>query len=188
MTQRGTGKPGFSSSVPLLVGFATIVLLIGGITAWSLTAKIDGAVVASGQIIVDQNRQAVQHLTGGVVEEIFVKEGDTVAKDDLLVTLDPTQTLSQLTIVEGQLYELMARRGRLEAERDEADTIIFDPMLQETAAKESNIKLLMQGQKRLFDIRRENLDKSVTQLQNQKQQLEEQIIGLVAQKIGRAHV
>jgi len=181
MTQKKTVKSGFSSFLPLLVGFGTFILLIGGFSAWALKAEIDGAVVASGRIIVDQNRHAVQHLTGGVVEGIFVKEGDTVTEDDLLVSLDPMQTQSELTIVEGQLYELMARRGRLEAERDEIDTITFDPMLQKVAAREPNIKSLMQGQVRLFDVRRENLDKSIAQLQNQKQQLNEQIGGIVAQ-------
>lgn len=181
MTQSKSGNRRFSSFLPLLVGFGTFVFLIGGFTAWAMQAEIDGAVVASGRIIVDQNRQAVQHLTGGRVEEIFVKEGDTVIKDDLLVTLDPTPTQTELTIVEGQLYELMARRGRLEAERDEAKTIIFDPMLRDIAARDPNVKMLMEGQQRLFDIRLENLGKSVDQLRNQRKQLEEQIGGIVAQ-------
>ena len=181
MTQQSSGKVGFSSFLPLLVGFGTVVLLIGGFSAWAMRAEIDGAVVASGRIVVDQNRQAIQHLTGGVVEKIYVKEGDKVAENDLLVTLDPTLALSELTIVEGQLYELMARRGRLEAEGNEVDTITFDPMLQETAAKEPNVKLLMEGQKRLFEARKDSLDKSVTQLRNQKQQLKEQIGGIDAQ-------
>ena len=181
MTLSASGNRRFSSFLPLLVGFGTFALLIGGFTAWAMNAEIDGAVVASGRIIVDQNRQAVQHLTGGRVEEIFVKEGDTVTEDDLLVTLDPTPTQTKLTIVEGQLYELMARRGRLEAERDEAKTIIFDPMLRDVAARDPNVKMLMEGQQRLFDIRLENLGKSVNQLRNQKKQLDEQIGGIVAQ-------
>jgi membrane fusion protein, type I secretion system len=183
MTQKNSGKVGYSSFLPLLVGFGTFVLLIGGFSAWTMKAEIDGAVVASGQIVVDRNRHAIQHLTGGIIENVFVKEGDKVNEGDLLVTLDPAQTQSELTIVEGQLYELMARRGRLEAERDETDAITFDPMLLEQAAKESNVQLLMEGQIRLFDIRRENLDKSVIQLRNQKQQLQEQIGGIDAQMV-----
>jgi len=181
MIQKNSETVGFSSFLPLLVGFGTIVLLVGGISAWALKAEIDGAVVASGRIIVEQNRQAIQHLTGGVVEKIYVKEGDTVAEDELLVTLDPTLALSELKIVEGQLYEMMARRGRLEAERDESDTIIFDQVLLEAAAKEPDVNKLMDGQNRLFAVRRENLNKSVTQLRNQQKQLQEQIGGIDAQ-------
>lgn len=181
MTRQKDGKTGFSSFLPLLVGFGTVVVLFGGFGAWAVKAEIDGAVVAPGRIVIDQNRQVVQHLTGGLVDKIYVKEGDVVAENDLLVTLDPTQARSELTIVEGQLYELMARRGRLEAERDEAETITFDPALQATAAKQPNVKLLMEGQNRLFEVRRENLDQSVIQLQNQKKQLDEQIGGIVAQ-------
>lgn len=181
MTKRKSEKHKYSSFLPLLVGFGTVVLLFGGFSAWAIRAEIDGAVVASGRIVVDQNRQAVQHLTGGVVEEIFVKEGDSVGENDLLVTLDPTEAESELTVIEGQLYELMARRGRLEAERDEADIITFDTMLEEVAAKEQDVRALMEGQRRLFDARKDNLEKSIAQLWNQKQQLEEQIIGIVAQ-------
>ncbi len=181
MTQENTKKSGFSSFLPLLVGFGTIFLLIGGITAWAITAEIDGAVVATGRIVVDENRQIVQHLNGGVVEEIFVKEGDNVTKNDLLVTLDPTLAQSELTIVEGQLFEMMARRGRLEAERDEADSISFDPMLVEASADAPNIKDTMEGQNRLFEVRLENLNKSVNQLRNQQKQLQEQIRGIDAQ-------
>jgi len=183
MTKKSSGKFVFSSFLPLLVGFGTVFLLIGGFSAWAWKAEIDGAVVAPGRIIVDQNRQAIQHPTGGIVEKIYIKEGDKVSENDLLVTLDSTQVLSELIIVEGQLYELMARRGRLEAERDESDTITFDPMLLETAAKEPNVKILMEGQRRLFEARKDNLEKSATQLGNQKQQLEEQITGIQAQMV-----
>jgi len=171
------------SFVPMLVGFGTIILMLGGFAAWAMRAEIDGAVLAPGRIVVDRNRQAVQHLEGGVVDKIFVQEGDIVREGELLVRLDPTLSLSELKIVEGQLYELMARRGRLEVEREERDSITFDPALMEVAERDPEVRTLLEGQERLFRARLDNLEKSTTQLENQKQQLEKQIEGIDAQMV-----
>jgi len=173
----------FRGTLPMIVGFGTILLLLGGFAAWAAKVEIDGAIVATGRLVVDRNRHVVQHITGGVVEEIFVKEGDTVAEDDILARLDLTVVESELKIVEGQLYELMARRGRLEAERDEADKIVFDPQLLEKAEQDPNVAMLAKGQQSLFDARLETLAKAVTQLGNQRIQLEEQIRGIDAQMV-----
>ena len=80
----------------------------------------------SGQIEVDQNRQTVQHPDGGVVADILVDEGDTVQNGDVLIRLDPRAERSELSIIQGQLFELMAQR-RLIAERDNSDRFTFDP-------------------------------------------------------------
>ena len=124
----------WSAKTPLIVGALTIFALVGGFGVWSVFTKISGAVIASGQLEVDRNRQVVQHLDGGVVTQILVDEGDRVEAGQLLIRLDDTQLRSQLAIAEGQLFELMARRGRLEAERDGRETLEFDPLLIEAAA------------------------------------------------------
>ncbi|WP_319823925.1 HlyD family type I secretion periplasmic adaptor subunit [Thalassovita sp.] len=177
---------GFSLFLPKLIGFGSIIMLLGGFATWAMLAQIDGAVVASGRIIIDRNRQAVQHQVGGIVDQIFVAEGDSVKAGATLVKLDPTLTLSELAIVEGQLYELMARRGRLEAERDQADIVEFDPQLIEAAQLNPDVMDLMDGQARLFEARLDSLDKSVTQLANQREQLENQIGGIDAQMASAA--
>lgn len=184
MTTRGhppSDKREISSIFPKLVGFGSVAVLLGGFGFWASTAVIDGAVLASGQLLVDHNRQAVQHPVGGVVEEILVSEGDIVKRGAVLVRLDPTLTLSELAIVEGQLFELMARRGRLEAERDERSTITFDPFLLERAAESPDVLALIEGQRRLFEARADSLEKSLNQLENQRGSLEIQIEGIDAQ-------
>jgi len=118
----------------LLLGFLALAVLAGGFGVWAVTAEISGAIIASGQIEVDRNRQVVQHPDGGVVERILVDEGDLVDADAVLVTLDPTLPDSELSVVEGRLFEIIARRGRLEAERDDAAGIVPDPMLDGLAA------------------------------------------------------
>lgn len=175
-------KP-FRAWTPLFVGFLTVSLLVGGLGSWAVMADIAGAVVASGRIVVDRNRQVVQHPDGGVVEDIFVQEGDAVQEGDLLALIDPTMLKSELAIVEGQLYELMARRGRLSAERDEAEAISFEPMLMDLARSNPEISELVEGQVNLFDARRETLQKAVEQLHNRRVQLGNQVEGIDAQMV-----
>jgi len=171
----------FSATRPLIVGVAMMALLIGGFTAWGVMASIAGAVVAPGRVVVDKNRQVVQHPDGGVVEEILVKEGDTVAEGDVLVRLDPSLLQSELTIVEGQLFELIARRGRLEAERDGSDEVRFDPMLLENVKRRPEIATVAAGQVRLFNARNETQAKEIEQLRAQRVQLNNQVEGIEAQ-------
>lgn len=175
--------PGYATArLPTIVGFGAMAILIAGLGIWATQAQIDGAVVASGRVIVDRNRQAVQHPDGGVVKAVLVKEGDSITRGDVLVQLDPILPLSELSIIESQLYELMSRRGRLEAERDGATDIVFDPALIEAAARDDRIATLMRGQKSLFEARLESFRQGLTQLENQQLQLEQQVEGIDAQR------
>ncbi|MCA8882963.1 MAG: HlyD family type I secretion periplasmic adaptor subunit [Rhodobacteraceae bacterium] len=172
----------WSARRPLTVGLLVLVLLVGGFGGWAVFTHIAGAIVASGRVEVDQNRQVVQHIDGGVVEEILVDEGDFVEPGQILIKLDPTDLSSDLAIVEGQLYELMARRGRLEAEQDGADTIAFPPDLIATAAERADVASLMQGQQRLFEARRLSLQRETEQLVKRRAQIGSQIDGIDAQQ------
>jgi len=167
---------------PMIVGVLGLLLLVGGFGTWAVMTQISGAVIAGGQIEVDQNRQVVQHPDGGVVEAILVEEGNTVEAGETLLRLDPTELQSELSIVESQLFELIARRGRLEAERDERDTITFDHLLLETAAERPDVRDLMDGQQRLFEARRASIAQAIEQLDKQQDQIAEQITGITAQQ------
>ena len=156
---------------PMIVGVLGLLLLVGGFGTWAAMTQISGAVIASGQIEVDQNRQVVQHPDGGVVEEILVEEGNAVDAGTVLIRLDPNELQSELAIVESQLFELMARRGRLEAERDERETITFAPLLLETAESRPDVRNLKDGQRRLFEARRASIAQAIEQLQKQQEQI-----------------
>jgi len=149
-------------------------------------SNIAGAIVASGRIEVDRNRQVVQHDTGGTVEDILVREGDLVKAGDLLIQLDPEQAGSELTLVEGQLFELMARRGRLQAQRDEADEIQFPAVLLDVAKTNEDAQELMNGQRNLFEARRDSVAQEREQLAKQASQIEDQIAGIRAQETSLA--
>ena len=113
----------------LVAAIVVVLVLVIGVGGWAATAVISGAVVASGSIVVDSNVKKVQHLTGGIVGELRVRDGDRVRVGDIVVRLDETVTRANLAIVTKGLDELTARKARLESERDGSDTIIFPAQL-----------------------------------------------------------
>ena len=143
----GTEPPRLSARRPVLLGALGLLLLFGGFGSWAVLANISGAIVSSGRVAVESNRQVVQHPDGGVVSEILVREGDRVAAGDVLVRLDPSELASSAEILRGQLQELEARSARLEAERDEAPTIAFPPELVRDAALRAGVADTLEGQR-----------------------------------------
>lgn len=165
---------------PLVIGLLSLLILVGGFGTWALTARISGAVIASGRIVVEQNRQVVQHIDGGIVHEILVSEGDLVERGAVLVRLDPDELRARLSIIEGQLFEILARRARYEAERDRSNTLVFDPILRDGGHAEA--AELMQGQERLFRTRLETAEQEAEQLRRRTGQIRSQIVGIEAQQ------
>lgn len=159
------------------MGLFIFAAVVGGFGGWATIAELRGAIVASGRIEVDQNRQVVQHLYGGVVAEVLADEGDHVSAGDLLIRLDPEDLRSELAIVEGQLFEGIARRDRLTAERDNLEIITFSPELADPKYID-----LVEGQQRLFDARRENAQQQIDQMKKRADQINDQIVGINAQQ------
>ncbi|MGH1577511.1 HlyD family type I secretion periplasmic adaptor subunit [Planktotalea sp.] len=166
---------------PLFVGYAALAVLLGVIGVWSVQARIAGAVIASGMIQVENNRQVVQHPQGGVVGELFVRDGDRVKAGDVVLRLDDTLLRSELAIINAQLNEIRARKGRLSAERDDAKEIVFGDEILAIAAQDPDVASLIEGQKRLFQTRLIALEQETEQLKNQIEQTHDQIRGGEAQ-------
>ena len=175
-----------SANGTVALGVLTLIVLLGAGGTWATLTRISGAIIASGRIEVAQNRQVVQHPDGGVVAKIAVKEGARVNAGDTLMTLDPSQHLSELVILEGLLFELIARRGRLEAEREDRVAIAFDPVLRNASRRDIRLQGLMQGQRRLFAARKTSLGQQKAQLEKRRNQIADQIIGITAQKTAAA--
>ena len=173
--------PALSARRHVILGLLAILLLVGGFGLWSVTANIAGAIVASGQVEVEQNRQVVQHPDGGVVAAIEVQEGDLVAEGDVLIRLDASELISERNIVEASLFEILARTARLEAERDGRDTITFPPILAGLVDSRADVRALTEGLVRLFLSRRDSLASQVEQLGKRIGQIGNQIDGLDAQ-------
>jgi membrane fusion protein, type I secretion system len=180
MTKK-TSPDGWSAGGYIRFGIFAVVLLAGGLGGWAATAKLKGAVISFGQLRVESQRQVVQHLDGGIVSEILVREGDMVAAGDVLIRLDGTALQSELAVLESQLFELMARRARLFAEQTEMPTLSFDSELLAVAATDPEVQKLVDGQLSLFEARRRTLAREVEVMQERQDQIREQITGSEAE-------
>lgn len=167
--------------LPIMIGFLALSLLIGGLGYWGVRARLAGAVIASGSVEVQSKRQIVQHRDGGVVREILAKDGDTVSAGQILVRFDDRLLASELAIVEGQLFEILARQARLRAERDDQQEIVIDGELSSLISGQAQIRNLLDGQQRLLAARRLTDREEIRFLEEQVLQIEAQISGNKAQ-------
>lgn len=159
-----------------VIGGASIALFAGTVGVWAVTTTLSGAVVTTGQFVVDGNVRKVQHPTGGVVSELLVREGARVERDAVLIRLDDTVTRANLQVITKQLDELAARRGRLQAERDRRDAVAPAP---ELAGRQSELEIaeLVAAEQALFEARRSSRDGQKAQLVKRVGQLQDLITG-----------
>jgi HlyD family secretion protein len=166
----------------LIGGAAIVAFILFGIGSWAATMDLEGAVVAAGSLVVDSSVKKVQHLSGGIVKEIRVREGDHVKAGDILVRLDETQTKAANAVVSKNLEELIAQQARLEAERDGADYIDLPATITEHAiGSNSDAARTMIAEQKLFEIRRQAREGKKAQLRERISQLKEEIHGYIGQ-------
>ena len=165
-------------------GFLSVLVMGGVVGGWATFSELNGAVIAPATIMVKSYSKKVQHKEGGIVGDIRVKDGDRVEIGQALVILDNTETKSELAIIDGLLDEALAKRARLEAQRDRASTIIF-PAEVTARANEPGVAAIMAGQTKLFNARLQAIIGKKEQLNQQIGQLTEQIGGLESQKIAK---
>jgi HlyD family secretion protein len=169
----------------IIAAAVVVLILVVGVGGWGATAVISGAVVAPGSLVVDSNVKKVQHPTGGIVGELRVRDGDRVHAGDIVVRLDETVTRANLAIVTKGLDELMARKARLESERDGADTIAFPAQLV-AGASDPDRAAAMDSERKLFNLRKTARNGQKAQLRERMAQLQEEITGLTAQQNSKA--
>ncbi len=179
-----TTSAGESIRRHILAGSILVAALVIGLGGWASTAQISGALIAQGSIVVDSNVKKVQHPTGGVVGELFVRDGDHVKAGDILIRLDETVTRANLAIVNKGLIELYARKARLAAERDGADTMAVPPELA-GRTNEPDVKEALGSERKLFELRHQDRLGQKQQLRERITQLHEQIFGLAAQQAAK---
>jgi HlyD family secretion protein len=169
----------------LVAAIVVVSVLVVGVGGWAATAVMSGAVVASGSVVVDSNVKKVQHPTGGIVGELRVRDGDRVHAGDIVVRLDETVTRANLAIVTKGLGEMMARKARLESERDGLDTITFPAQLV-AEADDPDRAAAMDSERKLFNLRKTARSGQKAQLRERIAQLGEEITGLAAQQNSKA--
>ncbi|MEN2396194.1 HlyD family type I secretion periplasmic adaptor subunit [Pseudomonas halotolerans] len=157
-------------------GAMSLVVLLGGSLAWAMLTNLSGAVIASGVVAVEGSVKTIQHPTGGVVAELLIKEGETVAAGDVLLRLDATLPAASQAIVSKSLNQAWARLARLEAERDNASKVtVPKELLSRMSVEEA--KAVMASEQQLFIDRRASREGQKKQLRERIQQLHETIAG-----------
>lgn len=170
--------------LPVLSGFFVIIALFGGMFYWSMNTQLNGAVIAQGELRVESNQKPVQHREGGVVGEIFVRDGDRVKAGDPLLRLDQTTQEASLEIVDTQLTQFLAERARLLAERDEVDRIEFPRDVLGRAATDPDVDKVVRDQRNLFAARRAGYRQQGQQLGERIGQLRNEIQAVEARREG----
>ncbi|WFU91997.1 HlyD family type I secretion periplasmic adaptor subunit (plasmid) [Rhizobium sp. CC1099] len=164
-----------------MIGVSVLALaLVVGVGGWAATTELSNAVVAGGVVVVDDNVKKIQHLTGGIVGELLVKEGDRVEAGQVLVRLDGTTVRANLAILESTMAQLYARRARLQAEGIGAASFSVDEDLDQFISGPAAAKLI-EGEQKLFASRNAGLAGMKSQLGSRKAQLADEIEGLRVQ-------
>lgn len=177
----GSAKALGSAKTPLIIGYLALAALVGLIGVWSVQAKISGAIIASGVVEVEHNRQVIQHPTGGVISALLVRDGDFVKAGDIILRLDDTVARAELAIISSKLNNLRALKTQFLAERDGKTDIVFDATFIADAKENPDLHDLLLEQINLFHARKLALSQEQMQLETQIQQLRNQIEGLSAQ-------
>lgn len=162
-------------------GLVVLLGLVGGMVGWSITAKLDGAVIVPGTFTVESSRKTVQHLEGGIVREILIGEGDLVRRGQVLLRLDSTIDRANLGVVESQLDELLAWRARLRAESRGAESVVFPPELLDRRSDPA-VMAILTGQEELFHARRSSREAEAALLGQRITRFEEEVAGVEAQR------
>lgn len=163
----------------LIAGMGTIAVLCVGFGGWASTTELSGAVIAPGLLSIEGRAKSVQHLTGGVIAQLLVQEGQQVRAGEVLIRLDPTVARANLSAISANLNQLYAREARLAAERDGSEGVTSPEILQQRLGAASNDA--MASERRLFEDRRQARQGQKDQLQEQVAQMREQIVGLEVQ-------
>ena len=159
----------------IFVGAIIIAGLFGGLGYWSLNTEISGAVVASGELRVETKQKPVQHPEGGVVGEIFVREGEQVSVGQPLLRLEQITQDATRAILESQINELEARKARLLAERDSKVNLTFPPQLLDKAAADGEVSKVVSDQRSLFSARLAGYRQQAAQMRERVGQIQSEI-------------
>jgi multidrug efflux pump subunit AcrA (membrane-fusion protein) len=176
----GLGAPSDSIKHIALAGWIIIAIFFGGIGSWAVTAPLHGAVVGNAVVKVEGNRKSVQHLDGGIVKEMRIKEGDKVGVGDVVIVLDETQARAEYEVLSQQYMVLRATEARLLTELDRGSTMKMPDDLK-ARGQESYIKSVWNGQISQFESRRAALEGQRNVIREKINQLGSQIVGAGAQ-------
>ncbi|KFC71645.1 Efflux transporter [Bosea sp. LC85] len=161
----------------ILCGSFLALALLGGAVTWAVAVPLASAVIAPGVVKVLSQRRAVQHLEGGIVKAVFVREGDHVERGQPVARLDTTQIEANLGVLRAKLFSDLAQEARLEAEQSDSKTISFSGELQ-SEQSQPDARLAMETQRTEFAARSASIGGQRTLIAQQLLQQEAAIRGL----------
>jgi epimerase transport system membrane fusion protein len=169
----------------IYAGLAIVGVFFGVLGTWAAFAPLDSAAIAPAVIKVEGNSRSVQHLEGGILKELRVREGDAVKEGAVLLVLDNAQAQATYDVLRKQYLELQAQEARLKAERSGAADIEFPkPLLDQRS--DAEVQAVMRGEAALFASRRATLQGQIDLTRKKISQTREQITGLRGQNLGQA--
>lgn len=155
-------------------GYFVIFGGLGAFVAWAMLTRLDGGALASGVVGSESNRKTIQHLEGGIVQDVLVRDGDLVKTGQLLIRLDPTRLDALGDLYENQLAIIMAQEARLIAEFENRDLVTFPEQVLKRANDPAVIPVIA-DQKRLFESRRNAVQRNTMIAESQMEQARQEI-------------
>ncbi|EGQ7902755.1 HlyD family type I secretion periplasmic adaptor subunit [Vibrio alginolyticus] len=192
---RFSPKARLSFRKPILLGVVTLSVFLGGLGYWAVTAKLESAAIAYGDLSVLTKRQEIQHLEGGIIEKLYVQEGDLVEKGQLLIQLSKRQAMAKLDSLSGRFIHTLAKENRLSAELDELPTIVWSDDLESIPrvdiVQEAQLvqNKIFEARKRFFDSKLSIIEQSISganlELENLQQTkvIETERLNFIAEEI-----
>ncbi len=171
MEKEQLSMPSSDDSKVIGFGFSVIFIVFVILGGWSAYAPLATSSVAVGKVSADLDKKTIQHLEGGIVEKIYVKDGDSVKKGDILIKLEDVQIKSQLDILQSQYQDLLGAYTRLEAQDKELDNITFPSELTDQKVI-TNQKDIFYNTKKSQEDEKAITKNRIEQLMNQFQGLE----------------
>ena len=168
---------------PVLWMFAIILPFLILLGTWTAFAKLNAAAIAPGEVVLNKERKTIQHLEGGLIEEILVSEGQAVRAGDPIFSIRDVQERSQLGIIYNQLASAQVLEARLIAERDQAEKPDFSTVGTLVDLPQSAIDKRIKAQVKLFNSRFKSINTKIDLIKARKASAQEEIIGLNEQVI-----
>ncbi|MBB3593771.1 HlyD family secretion protein [Rhizobium sp. BK529] len=185
---RGPAPP---SPMPVLSGVVwmgnlLLLVFVIGLGIWSVFAPLKSAAVASGVIEPETSRKTIQHLEGGIVRRILVKNGDAVMAGQIVIELDDTKSRAERDSIQGQLWDAEGSRARLFAEQTGADHVDYPDDLKAAMNTYPTVGAILTGQQKIFEARRRVMQAEIGITNEKIAQVRQEIVGLRAQKASLA--
>jgi len=172
MKDKNSNIPSDNTAPAILFGLTVLFIVFGILGGWMYYAPLATSSVASGQVSAGSAKKTVQHLDGGIVKKIYVKDGDSVKKGELLIELEDVQIKENLNILKSQYEDMVATYNRLKAQRDNKNSINF--------SKDINKESIKDNQKNIFYANKRSVEDEDIITQQRILQTKKQISSLNA--------